>query len=97
MNWATSDRRDRLPDDWPKRVAAVKRRAKGRCEATHHAPECSGRGRDVDHITQGDDHSIDNLQYLSSPCHARKTRLDNGYTAAVKAPTEPHPGRIQRP
>ena len=93
MNWATSDRRDRLPDDWPKRVALVKRRAHGRCEETHHAAGCDGRGRDVDHKVQGDDHSLDNLQLLSTACHARKTRLDNGYRASVKAPTERHPGR----
>lgn len=94
VSWETSDRHDRLPSDWPKRVAAVKRRAKGRCEETHHATGCSGRGRDVDHITQGDDHSLDNLQLLSGPCHDRKTRLDNGYTASVKAPREQHPGRL---
>lgn len=93
MSWSTSDRRDRLPDDWPQRVAAVKRRAKGRCEATHHAPDCNGRGRDVDHVMQGDDHSLANLQLLSRPCHERKTRLDNGYQASVKAPVERHPGR----
>lgn len=92
MSWSTSDRRDRLPSDWPKRVAAVKRRARGRCEATHHAPGCNGRGTDCDHVEQGDDHSLGNLQWLSGPCHDRKTRLDNGYQAAVKAPTERHPG-----
>lgn len=94
MSWETSDRRDRLPADWDARVAAVKRRAKGRCEETHHAAGCDGRGRDVDHIEQGDDHSLANLQYLSIPCHLRKTRLDNGYSAAVKAPVEQHPGRL---
>lgn len=93
MSWATSDRHDRLPDDWPARVAAVKRRAKGRCEEKYHATGCDGRGRDVDHKVQGDDHSLPNLQLLSGPCHDRKTRLDNGYRASVKAPTEEHPGR----
>ena len=93
MSWATSDRHSRLPDDWPIRVAAVKRRDKGRCQATHHAEGCDGRGTDVDHVRQGDDHSLDNLQLLSRPCHERKTRLDNGYVAAVKAPVERHPGR----
>ncbi|WP_436702392.1 hypothetical protein [Nocardioides sp. BYT-33-1] len=44
---------------------------------------------------QGDDHSLDNLQLLSGPCHDRKTRLDNGYSAAVKAPVERHPGRLR--
>ena len=93
MSWATSDRRDRLPADWSRRVAAVKRRAQHRCEDTNHAVGCDGRGVEVDHIKQGDDHSLANLQLLSVACHARKTRLDNGYRAAVKAPAEPHPGR----
>lgn len=93
MSWSTSSRHDRLPSDWPARVAAVKRRAKGRCEETHHAPGCDGKGRDVDHVKQGDDHSLANLQYLSRACHDRKTRLDNGYVAAVSAPLEQHPGR----
>lgn len=94
MSWNTSDRRTRLPDNWPALVAAVKRRARGRCEAALHAPGCNGKGTDVDHVTQGDDHSMHNLQLLSRPCHDRKTRLDNGYHAAVKAPTERHPGAL---
>jgi 5-methylcytosine-specific restriction protein A len=93
MTWETSDRRSRLPADWSRRVAAVKRRARGRCEETYHAPGCDGRGRDVDHVVQGDDHSLSNLQLLSGPCHDRKTRLDNGYVATVSAPQETHPGR----
>jgi 5-methylcytosine-specific restriction protein A len=92
VSWSTSDRHDRLPSNWPALVAQVKRRAKGRCEDKHHADGCDGRGTQVDHIVQGDDHSLANLQLLSGPCHDRKTRLDNGYRAAVKAPTERHPG-----
>jgi 5-methylcytosine-specific restriction protein A len=93
VSWDTSDRRTRLPADWAQRVARVKRRARGRCEATHHAPGCDGRGRDVDHVIQGDDHSLTNLQLLSGPCHDRKTRLDNGYVSPVALPAERHPGR----
>lgn len=92
MSWSTSDRRGRLPDDWPARVAAVKRRASGRCEDKHHAQGCDGRAAEVDHVRQGDDHALANLQALSAACHARKTRLDNGYRASVMAPVERHPG-----
>lgn len=94
MNWLTSDRHDRLPDNWPKLVAQTKRRARGRCEAAYHVPECRGVGSQCDHVVQGDDHSPDNLQWLSGPCHAAKTRLDNGYSTPVKAPAEQHPGRV---
>ena len=92
MNWSSSDRRSRLPDNWPALAAIVKRNARGRCQATHHADGCDGHGTEVDHITQGDDHSLGNLQALSTACHARKTRLDNGYRGAVAAPSERHPG-----
>lgn len=92
MNWDGSTRRARLPSDWPVRVAAVKARAHGKCEDRHHAAGCDGIGRECDHVVQGDDHSLDNLQWLSTACHARKTRLDNGYRAAVLAPPERHPG-----
>lgn len=92
MSWQGSTRRARLPSDWPKRVAAVKRRARGRCEDKHHADGCDGIGRECDHVQQGDDHSLNNLQWLSSACHARKTRLDNGYVAALRVPAERHPG-----
>jgi 5-methylcytosine-specific restriction protein A len=95
MTWDTSDRRARLPKDWVARVARVKARAKGRCEDTHHAADCDGRAVEIDHIVQGDDHSLTNLQALSVACHARKTRLDNGYQASVKAPLEQHPGKIR--
>lgn len=96
MAWSTSDRRDRLPANWPHLVKQVKIRAHGRCEDPCHAEQCDGRAAEVDHIRQGDDHSLDNLQALSTACHARKTRLDNGYRAAVAAPVEQHPGRIAR-
>lgn len=99
MNWVTSDRKERLPDDWPKIRAHVKARAKGRCEANPHAKRCNGWGTDADHITPGDDHSPENLQWLSGPCHraktARETTARNQARAAARhRPPEPHPGRL---
>lgn len=95
MSWQTSNRRARLPANWDTLVAQVKRRAKGRCEAKgQHAQGCTGTGTECDHIEQGDDHSLANLQWLSGPCHARKTRLDNGLTMRPTLHTEQHPGRI---
>lgn len=97
MAWSNSTRRQRLPKDWPKRVAQVKRRAQGLCEATKHAPGCDGHGKDVDHITQGDTHHLANLQYLSRECHDAKTRAENAARNRLNAalrrrPTETHPG-----
>lgn len=91
MAWETSTRRSRLPADWPKRVAAVKRRAKGRCEAERHEPECNGVGRECDHIDRGDNHELSNLQWLSTPCHKAKTTAENQRRTG-RRPAERHPG-----
>jgi hypothetical protein len=74
--WVGSTRRARLPDDWPARVQAVKARAHGRCQATRHEPGCDGIGRECDHVKHGDDHSLANLQWLSTPCHKAKTTAE---------------------
>lgn len=93
MAWDNSTRKARLPYDWAKRRAKVKARARGRCEAKHHVPECNGVGNDCDHVVQGDDHSLTNLQWLSRPCHEAKTRVDNGIARRLTLPPETHPGR----
>lgn len=96
MAWATSDRRKRLPADWPTIRDEVKRRAHNRCQATTHAPGCHGVGTDADHITPGDDHSLDNLQWLSSACHKAKTAQEaatrNRARARSRRRPEAHPG-----
>jgi len=99
MVWSTSDRKQRLPDDWPQIRAAVKARAKGKCQATNHALKCRGWGSDADHIVPGDDHSMSNLQWLSGPCHWAKTNREAAARsrerkAARYRPTEQHPGRM---
>ncbi len=98
MPWRTSTRAKRLPANWGDLKRQVKARANGRCEAEAHDPRCDGRGAECDHITQGDNHALSNLQWLSTPCHDAKTRAENAArnraTAALKRrPTEPHPGR----
>jgi len=100
MSWATSDRASRLPHDWPTIRQAVKRRAKGRCEAEVHVRGCNGIGSECDHIKAGDDHSMGNLQWLSTPCHKAKTAADNAALrtarlAMTKRPLEAHPGRLR--
>ena len=98
MAWSTSDRKDRLPDNWPQIRATVKARAKGKCEANPHAKGCGGWGRDADHKTPGDDHRLENLQWLSGPCHRAKTNQETAARnrerkAARIRPREQHPGR----
>lgn len=100
MGWETSTRRSRLPPDWRTVIRpAVKQRARGLCEATEHARGCNGTGTDADHITPGDDHTMDNLQWLSRPCHDAKTALETAARNAARAsmrqrPPERHPGAI---
>lgn len=100
MSWQGSTRSERLPADWDSIRRAVKRRARGRCEATKHDPRCPGTGAECDHITPGDDHSLSNLQWLSTECHKAKTSADNAAANHERArlrrrPTEQHPGSIR--
>ncbi|GAA4123297.1 hypothetical protein GCM10022215_29860 [Nocardioides fonticola] len=104
MSWSSSDRRSRLPSDWPKRVAATRRRAGGRCEGISlageprwHVEHCPGPGSDCDHDQRGDDHRLGNLRWLSAECHARKTQHEAqaaaaARRAALRLPREDHPG-----
>lgn len=99
MAWSTSTRAARLPPDWPNIRTLVKQRARGRCQASEHHPDCNRIGTDVDHIEQGDNHALDNLQLLSGPCHraktARETAERNRARAAMRRrPQEQHPGAL---
>lgn len=93
--WADSTRRSRLPSDWSQRRQTVKERANGRCQAESHAPQCDGIGNECDHRDGTDDHNIDNLQWLSTPCHAAKTQREAqaGKPKRTRTP-EQHPGRL---
>jgi 5-methylcytosine-specific restriction protein A len=100
MAWANSTRRSRLPADWAKRRAAVKRRAGERCEGISlhgeprwHVDDCLGIGTDCDHDNRGDDHSLSNLRWLSSECHEAKTKAENA-TRTNRRAAERHPGLL---
>lgn len=65
-----------------------------------HAAGCNRHATDVDHITAGDNHSIDNLQPLSRACHHAKTTAETlARTATRRAMTQhkhaPHPNTQQ--
>lgn len=65
-----------------------------------HAAGCNRQATDVDHITAGDNHSIDNLQPLSRACHHAKTTAETlARTATRHAMTQhkhaPHPNMQQ--
>ena len=97
--WKDSDRKSRLPANWPLLVSQVKARAGGRCELRHQGKtgivRCWRRGRDVDHIEPGDNHALSNLQFLCPMHHGEKTAregVEGRRKAAAKRETEKHPG-----
>ena len=92
MAWEGSTRRQRLPLDWHNRRRSVIRRAEGKCAV------CGEPANEVDHILQGDDHSLENLQLLCSKHHVSKTNTENFNRRAKKMalrkrPQEGHPGQ----
>lgn len=93
--WYTGDRRYRLPSDWGRRKAAVRARAHGRCQAASHAPGCNGVGTECDHIVAGDDHDLDNLQWLSHECHKAKTERENAERNRRRKLMRLHPSERQ--
>ena len=100
MAWSTSDRRARLPANWSTLRRDVKRRANGICEWISNGARCARPGTDCDHIRQGDNHALTNLQWLCTEHHWAKTKQENAArntnNAALKRkPNEQHPGRIK--
>lgn len=95
MSWSTSDRRERLPDDWDAIRLDVFRRLGKRCLIK--GAGCLGRATEVDHIRAGDDHSPANLRPACSRCHGRKSSAEgNAMRARLRAAgrrrTPRHPG-----
>lgn len=89
--WATSTRKARLPNGWPKIRAYVLDRDGRICYV------CRLPGADqVDHVVAGDDHGEENLAAIHSwPCHLRKSSAE-GNAAKPKRlrPPERHPGLL---
>lgn len=100
-NWQGSDRRSRLPSDWPKRVAETRRLAKGRCQQIlPSGKRCPRDGTDADHIRPGDDHRQVNLQWLCDAHHKAKTAKEGtqgrwGKKKITPRTEGPHPGRLR--
>lgn len=90
MSWESSDRRKRLPKDWPARVAHVLARDRRICHV------CGLPGADqVDHVRNGDDHSESNLAAIhDNPCHRHKSALEGVAARNPNRPPERHPGLI---
>lgn len=95
MPWATSNRLERLPDDWPVIQDAVLKDADWKCQIKDEG--CLGVGTEADHIIPGDDHSRSNLQAACKSCHGRKSAREGNNARArlrrlSKRPRPKHPG-----
>jgi 5-methylcytosine-specific restriction endonuclease McrA len=101
MTWDGSDRRSRLPENWPALVAQVKAKALGRCQARlPSGVRCPRKGTDVDHIIPGDDHSLKNLRLLCPYHHDKKSSKEgreaqNAIKRSKYRPREDHPGQLR--
>lgn len=78
MAWETSSRRARLPKNWHKIRQRVIRRDGGMCQ------RCGQPGVDVDHIIPGDNHALENLEFLCRKCHTAKTQREAAAARAEK-------------
>jgi len=99
--WEGSDRKSRLPDDWPARRERVMKRDRRRCQQEDPDSEivndrgqriCGVIGNQVDHVIPGDDHRLDNLQVLCEPHHRTKSAREGGNSfTPLRRPPETHP------
>lgn len=97
--WTTSSRRSRLPHDWAMRRAAVCTRANGQCEYIDQDTKlrCLFQGSECDHVIHGDNHDLDNLQWLCTDHHAAKSSSEGNQAKRERRQrlmrrTEKHPG-----
>jgi 5-methylcytosine-specific restriction enzyme A len=101
MNWNTSTRGKRLPGDWKQlRQATLHRDAHQCVSPLRDGGRCPEPATDVDHITRGDNHALENLQSLCAWHHKRKTQQEAQAARAAlprvteKRPTGKHPGLV---
>lgn len=100
MAWATSNRKARLPSNWPALRAAVLERCGGRCEVLKKdGSRCRDKATEVDHVLAGDDHTLANLRGICQWHHARKSAREGvdarrALNAMLYRKPETHPGII---
>ncbi len=98
MGWETSDRKSRLPADWPSRRRRVLIRDGYACQVRSDTGiKCGAPSNEVDHIVRGDDHRESNLQAICRSHHAAKTTAEAAEARREKfiprrRPAEKHPG-----
>lgn len=95
MTWDNKKRKAELPRDWHKRRAQVLKRDYRQCQWTDENGMCRAPANQVDHITRGLDHSLENLQALCEFHHRKKTAAEAAASRVKRArPLEQHPGLL---
>lgn len=100
--WNGSNRRDRLPANWPKLRMQRLEHDHFECqwENPYGEKTCPEPATEVDHKNRGDDHSFDNLQSLCEYHHGQKSGKEGAEAARARRQkidrkfrrTEEHPG-----
>ena len=102
--WENSDRRQRLPADWPVIRRRILRRDGRRCTVRDaYGVRCSEPATDVDHVLAGDDHRDANLRSVCRWHHQRKSSREGAAARAVQwrrnnrrfRRSEAHPGLVE--
>jgi 5-methylcytosine-specific restriction protein A len=85
--WIGSTRQQRLPNDWNTRRLLVFKRDGDICYV------CKGKGADaIDHVVQGDDHSLENLK----PIHEKQPPHCHRYKSSQEGTDTQRAMRIKR-
>lgn len=83
-NWRGSDRRERLPANWPTIRKRILKRDNYRCRwRLTTGGRCNDTATDVDHIERGDDHRDENLQSLCEYHHRIKSGQEGAEARAA--------------
>jgi 5-methylcytosine-specific restriction protein A len=94
--WSGSTRNKRLPANWSSLRNQVAARAGGQCEALlNEGTRCLDQGTDCDHILAGDNHDLNNLQWLCRWHHNKKSSAEGNRARrrfTEQRPQEAHPG-----
>lgn len=99
MAWETSNRKSRLPANWPQIRLRIGNRDNWSCQWRVGARKCGAHANQVDHIIPGDDHSDSNLQMLCEEHHKRKSSSEGGaaYWAQFNAKKKSFMRPVEKP
>lgn len=96
MAWSTSDRRGRLPADWPKIRLIVGNRDGWRCQWRYaNGTICGKFANQVDHKKRGDSVDPRDLQMLCEEHHNHKSATEGGEASAAALAARKR--RVERP